>query len=610
MRKMWSYRQRGWLLGALLLLGSVLAGCGTAVPAGGMGEAGDGTDPFVRQALDPWAVSLPDTDQHHQGATTGAASRRFGQTFRALHANLHAVAVRLVSPPHPSAQAVFRLAATPDGPPLRTVAVSAADWATNPYLTVTFPPVPDSAGQSYWVEFSEPDVPLSTTLVAHMSDFDSYSSGTALLDGQPQRSSDLTFRLFYSAGPGDLLGDALRGVADNAGFALAALLFVLLPGGAVLQWINLLTRNAAAPGLSRGQRILAAPGLSLLLWPVVLLAAHLAHLTMSGPRLWAGLALAGGALAAGWWQAWRSGAAPPVVRPRLTYADGLFWATFAVVLALTLGSRLRAIRDLAAGLGIDAYHHTAIAVLFLRDGGIPDNYAPYAPLDSFTYHFGFHAWVAALGWLHGAAGLDLPTLMPLAGQAVGALLVPTFTLFGWRVLGSRWLGLTAAGLAGLVCIFPAYYVNWSRYPQLLGVVLLPVAWTLLFEALAPLLHPAADRSPDRDLLLGSGTQPRITHILWPLLAGVATAGLFLSHYRLFLMYITYAGGYVLWVLLRGPVGRAPPADDTGGAGRVAGPRGARRAGRGDHPATLAAQCAGQLYRALQRLHRPPLSGDL
>ena len=550
-------------LGLVLLLGGLLAGCGTtALPANGMREAGDGTDPFVRQPLDPWAVSLPDVDQHHMGATTAAAQQRVGQSFRATQANLHAVAVRLVSPPDRSSGAVFRLAASADGPALRTVPLNAADWSTNPYLTVSFPPLADSAGQLYWAEFSVPAVPLSPTLVARMSDFDSYSVGAATLDGQMQRSSDLTFRTFYSAGPLSLLGEAGRGLADNAGFALAALLFLLLPGGALLQWVSLLTRTAAAPGLSGGQRLLAAPGVSLLLWPVGLLAAHLAHVAMSGPRLWIGVALAGVALAGGLWREWRL-SRPATLSPdaRLTFNDGLFWTTLVLVTGLTLGSRLRAMRDLAAGLGIDAYHHTTIAVLFLRDGGIPDNYAPYAPLASFTYHFGFHAWVAALGWLHGAAGLDLPTLMPLAGQAVGALLVPTFTLFGWRVLGSRWLGLMAGGLAGLVCIFPAYYVNWSRYPQLLGVVLLPVAWTLLFEALAPLVRPHADRAPERADLPTDSAYPWRVRLIPALLAGVTAAGLFLSHYRLFLMYITYAGGFGLWLLLNQWL-TARRADDT------------------------------------------------
>ncbi len=541
--------RRGGLL-LLLLLGGLAAGCNANPVPAGMKEAGDGTDPFVRQPLNPWAVSLPDTDQHHTGTTTAAAQHRFGQSFRATQANLHAVAVRLVSPPQPATDAVFRLAASADGPALRTVPLHTADWTGNPYLTVDFAPLPDSAGRTYWAEFVEPTVPLSPTLTARMSDFDSYSAGAATLDGQPQRTADLTFRTFYSAGPLDLLGDVGRGLIENAGFMLAALLFLLLPGGALLQWIGLLTYTADAPGLSAGQRLLAAPGVSLLVWPVLLLLAHLTHISMSGPRLWAGVGLAGLALVGGLWRERQIGRRTgPAGRARWTFADGLFWATLVLVTALTLSSRLRALRDLAAGLGIDAYHHTAIAVLFLRDGGIPDNYAPYAPLASFTYHFGFHAWVAALGWLHGAAGLDLPTLMPLAGQALGALLVPTFTLFGWRVLGSRWLGLTAAGLAGLVCIFPAYYVNWSRYPQLLGVVLLPVAWTLLFEALAPVLQPHADRSPARADLPAGTVRSWTVRLIWPLAAGITAAGLFLSHYRLFLMYVTYAGGYVLWLLI-------------------------------------------------------------
>ena len=42
-------------------------------------------------------------------------------------------------------------------------------------------------------------------------------------------------------------------------------------------------------------------------------------------------------------------------------------------------------------------------------------------------------------------------------------------------------GLLAGTFAGLVSIFPAYYVNWSRYTQGLGLALLPVSIVLYLE---------------------------------------------------------------------------------------------------------------------------------
>jgi hypothetical protein len=549
----------------LLLAGLILAGCGTDLPANGMREAGDGTDPFARQALDPWAVRLPDLDQHHADSTTISAQHTFGQTFVAGHNELNAVAVRLVNPPALTEDSIFELRAGADGPVLRSVPLRAADWSTNPYLTVTFPPVPDSAGKQYYAQWHNPRVPISTELVAFVSRSDTYSAGAETDDAGPagHAGPDLTFRTFYAVTPAGLLADSVGGLAANAGFALAVLLFLLLPGGAALQLARVLA-GPTGPGLGTGQRWLAAPGVSLLLWPVALLGLYEAHIRIDAPALWAGMGLAGLVLAAGLWQervvsrqssigiaantqhATRNTQHRPLPTAyRLLPTDTLFWLGFAAVGLLTLAGRLRAIRDLAAGLGIDAYHHTAIAQLFVQDGGIPDSYAPFAPLTSFTYPFGFHAWTAALAWLHGPAGLDMARLMPLAGQAVGVLLVPGFTLFGWRVLGNRWVGLVAAGLAGLVALYPAYYVNWSRYPQLLGVVLLPTAWTILFEALAPGTQPRPGRSPLRQ---DSPTLPSLGRLAWGALAALTAAGLFLSHYRLFLMYATYAAGYGVWVL--------------------------------------------------------------
>ena len=131
--------------------------------------------------------------------------------------------------------------------------------------------------------------------------------------------------------------------------------------------------------------------------------------------------------------------------------------------------------------------------------------------------------------------------MPQVGQVAAAVLpIPALTLFGWRVLGNRWLGLVAAAIVGLLSVVPAYYIEWSRYPQGLGLAVLPVAWVLFAEAVR-----ADTRNAKRD-----------TRVSWPVagrrlsvivLAALAAAGLFLTHYRITVIYAGFAILYILWI---------------------------------------------------------------
>jgi hypothetical protein len=136
---------------------------------------------------------------------------------------------------------------------------------------------------------------------------------------------------------------------------------------------------------------------------------------------------------------------------------------------------------------MDAYHHTLITDLFVHNGIIPRTYEPYAPLNSFTYHFGFHTLAAAISLLSGqTTSTDLMTLVPQVGQLASSVLpIPTLALFGWKVLGNRWLGLTAAALAALVSVVPAFYVEWSRFTQGQGLAVLPLAFLFLLSVLQP-----------------------------------------------------------------------------------------------------------------------------
>ncbi|HEX6605329.1 MAG TPA: hypothetical protein VF276_00290, partial [Chloroflexia bacterium] len=425
-------------------------------------------------------------------ATAAPEARRLGQTFTSEHDNLSAVALYLQNfsfrlPP----EGRFHLLAgdSPTAPEIVSLPLSAADFRDNPYLVFRFPPQPGSAGRTYraWIETA---APLAATLSVHLTRVDAYSAGAALIDDVPQ-PGDLEFRTFYTYTPASLVRDVWGSLVTGWRLGLAALAFLLLPG--------LVLAHMLGRGWTPGVRLLAAPALTLFAWPVALLVGWTLHLDWGVAAAWL-FVLAG--VVGLVWTVYRRAAAggadpapggpatlrltPIPTRPaslrrisvptatersRPGATTRLYWILFAAVLGVTLISRLATIRDLVAGMGLDAYHHTLVTALFLDRGGVPHDYQPYAPLASFTYHFGFHAFAAALAWL-APGSLPVERLMVLAGQLATTLPVVTLPLFAWRVLGNRWVGLVAGALAGVVCIFPAFYVNWSRYTQGLGLALL------------------------------------------------------------------------------------------------------------------------------------------
>jgi hypothetical protein len=115
----------------------------------------------------------------------------------------------------------------------------------------------------------------------------------------------------------------------------------------------------------------------------------------------------------------------------------------------------------------------------LEKGGLFDSWEPYAPLESLTYHYGFHANAAIFGWL---ASLPATRAVIWVGQVLNGLAVLAVYPFAVRLGGSRWAGVSAVLLAGLLFPMPMSYVNWGRYTQLAGQTILPVFALLYVDA--------------------------------------------------------------------------------------------------------------------------------
>lgn len=425
------------------------------------------------------------------------------------------------------------------------------------YLTVDIPPQSDSQGRTYTIVVETPGRQLGDAVGMRYNTFDALTAGgmyTNESNGRPA-DGDLSLVTYYRYDLSTLLDDLVQVTSELRRLVLSPLLLLLLPGLTLLVWLP--------NSLSGGQRLLAAPGLTALALPVFFLVTRALGLKMGEVQMWLLLIVCAGFLVAGLWRL-----KPKVSLRGVKLEDAAFWSLLLGVLAATIISRFVALRDQVGGIGIDAYHHTLISQLFVEQGGIPANYQPYAPLASFTYHYGFHSLAASVAWLSGRTSPgDMMLLMPQMGQLADTLPVLTLTLFAWKALGNRWAGLAAGALAGVYSIIPAFYVNWSRFTQGLGLALLPLAWILLMEVLdrAPLRRQAAASTPAPTPIDGkqatpaSPAAPDNRDVTWQaalrqsgpyMLAVIGASGLALAHYRVAAIYAVFVALYVLWRIAR------------------------------------------------------------
>lgn len=276
---------------------------------------------------------------------------------------------------------------------------------------------------------------------------------------------------------------------------IVALCLSLGPGYALL---SLYPRHR---GLDSTEVLALSVGLSAAFWPILLAWLHTfgIALTPISTAALATLGWSGGLIRRRPWT--RTGEAlrgAPLSRIAL-------WS----ILAVTAALGLYALRDTIVGPGSDSYHHSLIAHMIAERGVLPDGYQPFAPLTTFTYHFGFHGLVAVSSWL---SGIDAVILVPIMGQLLCAAAALSVAFFALVVTRNHLSATVSAAFTGLVSVFPAYSVNWGRYTQLTGLVILPVFLGLFWHWV---------ESDERGALLP--------------LAGILAAGIALVHYRITLM---------------------------------------------------------------------------
>lgn len=460
---------------------------------------------FILLVLLTSCSSIVQTEQEQIIQTTAfEAGQSTGQTFTAAYDGLTGIEVYLV-PNGQQFEGEIRLYLRSSPISQQDISQSVLSLAkvTNPgYYRFYFPKNSHSGLEDYYfgLELTDADrVELGS------AQGDTYLDGAQYADGQPV-DAQLAFRLVYD--PLQLLTGLFHEGVSWLGILIASCFLFILPGWALLSWV--LDNWTECRWL---EKVALSAGVSVALYPVLFLWAKLFHLRLGAMFAWG----------------------PPVIAllyiiwkyrkmrlcfPKVVLLSTNFFANLAVLIFLTMivFIRMWVVRELHIPMWGDSYQHTVLAQLIVDNGGLFDNWLPYADLYSLTYHYGFQSLVAVFHWITGVA---TPQATLWTGQILNVLAVLAIVPLALKCKRSPWVPVIVLLVAGLFSPMPMSYTNWGRYTQLTGQVILPIAVWLVWE-MAEVL-PRSLKS-------------------WVLLA-VVWAGLALTHYRVFLI-----GGLFLLVL--------------------------------------------------------------
>jgi hypothetical protein len=453
-----------------------------------------------------------------------ADGHSLGQSFSAYYAGLQGIALQLSPGTAKSGQVTLHLRSSPqDQQDLASASLPVETIGAPGYYRFNFPTQDGSAFKDYYLQVelqaAGGDVQVGS------GPGDSYLDGAMYQDGAPL-DSQAAFRLAFDTQALllGLLGEGLNWLV----LLVAGGFLFLVPGWALLE---LLWR--AWKQYRWTEKAALAAGASLALYPLLFLwtntlGLHLGALYAWLPPLAGVLILAGKRLSSRRRESRENGTGEGFTTPglpsqpkRSTPAILLADLTLLGILVLVAATRFWAARRLAAPLWGDAYQHTMIAQLLVDHGGLFNSWAPYAPMQSFSYHFGFHAAVAVLHWV---SGLTIPLATVWTGQILNVLAVLAVLPLATRLGKNPWAGVAAVLLAGLIAPMPMAYTNWGRFPQLAGQVILPavmlVCWDMLEQS----------RLDWKGISLG----------------GALLGGLALTHYRIVIFAVLFLG--VLFLL--------------------------------------------------------------
>lgn len=439
-------------------------------------------------------------------------SRTVGQTFLSHYPRLTAIEVLLVVQPR-TTQEVSRLTfhlrrSLTSESDIASLTLDTAGLQHNQPQRFVFPPLADSENQSYY--FFLEGTP-SNHVTVWSNSIDAYGAGSMVVDGVPQ-PGDLQFKTYYDYDLRMLAADLVRGISHGIPAFFPLLAIFVFPGYLVL---SLWAAYSEVYDIDPIEHIAMIIGLSMAIVPLVFLLTSIVRFKITRDEVVAAAIIQGIMVV---FHLWKTRLAQLRRWSATTYLP--ISIGFVIVLIVTAALRYLHIRNLVVPAWVDGVHHTLITQLIVNWGGIPESYAPYLNVNSYVYHFGFHTLAAAFTWL---MQMDAPDAVLVVGQVVNTLMVFGIYLLTKRLSGSATAGLVSAIVVGVISLMPAYYVSWGRYTQLTGLALLPAVFVFTQDAL------------------------EASCLRWRnfALAGLAIAGLTVTHYRVLVFFSALVVAYLL-----------------------------------------------------------------
>jgi hypothetical protein len=341
---------------------------------------------------------------------------------------------------------------------------------------------------------------------------ESYLNGAIYRNNEPG-DAQLSFNIIYS--PGLLTFGLLKEGFTWLMYLLVAAFLFVIPGWAILSYIYPVWQR-----YDWASQLALSVGVSLAFYPLLLLWTNLIDFQL-GP-FYAWLPPVFGLLSIFWRKKHNRSA---VSLKRISEAGSL-WIDFTliIILGMIFAMRFWVIRSLDAPMWGDSVQHTIITQLILDNGGLFDSWEPYAPYNTLTTHFGFSVFAALFAWV---TKLNSVLATMLTGQIINGLaILAIYPLSIKMSRNNRWAGIGTLLAGGLLSIIPAVYVNWGRYAQLSGQVILPISIYFTWIAL---------EKNDSFFLFD------IIKDNWKLyiLAGIGISGMTLSYYRMPYFFVTF-----------------------------------------------------------------------
>jgi len=375
----------------------------------------------------------------------------------------------------------------------------------NSTLKISFTPNDGPPNQAYRIQLK------TNRGIVHIlgRNEDQYPKGTAWIN-KTAISADAAFRLGYDYGFNAFMGD-LWIFFQRIPLIIPLLLTCLLPGRLLFLLSGLEER------FDWGSRTGLSIGLSMAVIPIVLTWTSVLGLHWTKIWTWIIFGCLGSVYIALMIQNFRR------KNTQETKHESYSWIldnwALVIVFGFTLFLRLIMVRDLSAPAWVDSVHHALLANLIQVNGAFPGNYAPFLEINTANYHAGFHSSLAVFSWL---SGENIQDALLIFGQVINALMIFPVYLFTTTLVKSRTAGVIAALVIAAFTPMPAYYTSWGRYTQLAGLLILPAAFSLIQTLLS---------TPTQSKLIPSLKKGESNYVAVSVLAAIACAGLFLTHYR-------------------------------------------------------------------------------